>query len=215
MQARSRQAIKRHILELTERHDHPFAFNVKVYETDLAFESLLGRWREYEGDPLYTHNPRWLKQAAERYQEHERHLFDWGVEGACSYFSDGPGSTYTMLWCGTAIDVEYGFTGRTGGWLYIARFEGHRLSDHYSDRDGWLQDLDWPTLKKFYQLVLMLSHDLSPERRRREVEHQAAFTFFANTCSDLITASEVQLDLFDDRATIERLAIAGEYPDDL
>ena len=45
----------------------------------------------------------------------------------------------------------------------------------------------WTTraLRKLYALVVMLSHDLTPEKASAEVEHHAAFQFIEVACSDI------------------------------
>lgn len=166
-------------------HWHPLCFNVKIHTIDLSFDHLLKLWRENEGNPLYTHNEDWLKAAKEQYDESEESLFDWGIEDARRGFTDS--DSYNHLWDGTKIDVEYSFEGRSGGWLSITKFDGYKISQ----REKFdFTEMEYPTLRKLYQLVIMLKHDLkNPEK---EVEWQAAFNFFANACCDIPQPNAIQ-----------------------
>jgi hypothetical protein len=52
--------------------------------------------------------------------------------------------------------------------------------------------MGYATLRKLYALVVMLSHDLTPEKASSEVEHQAAFRFIEGACSDIPRYDSVQ-----------------------
>lgn len=219
MSARSRADIVAAIMSMSQKraydhHAYGLCFNVKVYTPDLSLKNLLRHWRNADGDSAYTHNPRWLKDVAERYAEHAGSLFEWGTEGACRYFTDDISSTFRELWDGTKVSVEYGFAGRSGGWLVILEFEGYSFVDRGIDVDERLMGMDYPTLRKLYQLILMLNHDLSRDKRDHEVEYQAAFCFFANICCDIYQEDAAQLDLFRTQEEIEQDALQGRYPDD-
>jgi hypothetical protein len=154
---------------------------------NLGFNHLLEVWRNGEGQgELYTQNEEWLKAVRERYNETKQDtLWEWGVEDASRAFTDPDQVTFRQLWNGTELDVEYSFQGRSCGWLSIDKFEGYDFTTATP-----LADMDWPSLRKLYQLVIMLKHDLAnPEK---EVEYQAAFAFFENVCSDIPRPNEVQ-----------------------
>ena len=76
MRARNRPDITQDILNTTSRRDEAFCFNVKIHNADLSLESLLRHWRDYEGSPPYTSNPRWLKALAALDAENEQYWFD-------------------------------------------------------------------------------------------------------------------------------------------
>ena len=214
MKTRSRAGMIAAIPTLAQRHydnydPYHLCFNVKCYSVDLDLPNMLAKWREYEGDPAYTHNPEWLKAVKERYDEHDEHLFDWGIEDARRHFvDDGPGQsdTFRTLWDGTEVDVEYAFIGRSGGWLAVTKFEGYRFDERGTSLDEILEEMDTPTIKKLYQLLLMLKHDTRQEAVKNEVEHQAAFCFFANICSDITKSNHIQGQLFETETEAEILA---------
>jgi hypothetical protein len=189
---RSRRAIMDYILLSTSHRyysykTYPLCFNVKLYKLNLEFDHLLEVWRNGEGaGQLYTQNEEWLKAVRERYNETKQYtLREWGVEDASRSFTDEDEATFRQLWDGTELDVEYSFQGRSCGWLSIDKFEGTDFTDATP-----LADMDWPSLRKLYQLVVMLKHDL--ENPEKEVEYQAAFAFFENVCSDIPRPNEVQ-----------------------
>lgn len=214
--AKSRADIVAAIIGMTHQRTYDYdlyylCFNVKLYKLDLSLENMLKKWREYEGDQPYTHNPEWLKAVKERFKEYEGHLWEWGVEEARQAFNET--DCFSHLWDGTSLDVEYGFVGRSGGWLAIVEFEGcrfvgcrfdRRMMD--SDLEFILKELDFGTLKKLYQLVLMLKHDTREEARTAEVEQQASCCFFANICNDIPQVDNIQQDVF--RTNVEQEALA-------
>jgi len=216
MVARSRADIVAAIIDLTEQRSYDydpyyFCFNVKCYDVDMSLPNLLAKWREYEGDPAHTHNPEWLKNVKERYDEtSEETLCDWGFEDARAHFvghGDGfKSDTFRTLYDGTEVDVEYGFVGRSGGWLAITKFEGVKYNQRLdAGLETELMDMDFPTLKRLYQLVLMLKHDTRRSAIKSEVEMQAAFNFFANACADIHEPNSVQGELFETASESEIL----------
>lgn len=205
---RKREDIVYWIFEVTHQrmyhyHTYPFCFNVKLYDVDLSFDNLLKIFREEEGNPIFTHNADWLREVKSRYKETDNdHLWDWGVEIArddfVSYVFKTPiNDTYTQLWDGTPIDVQYSFQGRNGGWLSIDRFEGREFVGLYSK--GSLReemkspDYPYQTLRNLYQLIVMIKHDI--QGRDKHVERHASFAFFENTCSDIPRPDAIQLEL--------------------
>lgn len=171
---------------------YPVCFNVKCYTEELGFERLLERWLQSgyangeEADPL------WLAEARRLYIEKQHILFSWGIEGASRGFLDG--DTYRYLYDGTQLDVEYAFVGASGGWLTIIRFEGYDLvelarSGGYS---AMTCGMDYGSLRKLYRLAVMLKHDLQQSRIAENVEHHAAFDFFANICEPSININDIR-----------------------
>lgn len=191
-----------------------FAFDVKCHGARLDFGHLIETYRNagYCGDgETWLDNPEWLVQAEAKYEEAERHLFDPGVEDAARLITDS--DCYNHLFDGTKVEVEYAWMGRSGGHLGIRRFYGFDFSedegrDYWHEvfrgnphRGGTAERHDWertfptmgyPTLRKLYALVVMLRHDLTPETASAEVEHQAAFRFVENACSDIPRYDSIQ-----------------------
>ena len=183
---RTRQEIVRFIINATNQRSyhqpHPLCFNVKCYHVNLDFNHLLTLWNEYESNPIYTQNDEWLNSATQRHAEtNENTLWDWARESVCDLFTDS--DAYHTLWDGTAINVAYSVEGRSGGWLSVNKFEGCDFTDRGRHIADTLMDMDYSKLRKLYQLIVMLSHDT--EDPSKEIEHQAAFSFFANACSDI------------------------------
>jgi hypothetical protein len=52
--------------------------------------------------------------------------------------------------------------------------------------------MDYPTLRKLYALIVMLSHDLTPETAAAEVEYHAAFRFVEGACADIPRYDSIQ-----------------------
>ena len=150
-------------------------------------------------------------QAEAKYEEVGDKLFDWGVEDAGRLVTDS--DCYDHLYDGTEVEVEYAWMGSSGGYLGIGKFEGFDFSKD-EDRDYWHEvfrgnphrhgtsdwldwdrtypTMDYPTLRKLYALIVMLSHDLTPEKASSEVEHHAAFSFIENVCSDIPRYDSIQ-----------------------
>jgi hypothetical protein len=221
MVARSRQDIVAAIISMTDQrtyHYDPYylCFNVKLYDCDLSLKNLLKHFKDQEGDHLGMHNRDWLRQIKERYDEiGENTLYEWGIETARGSFvgsgRDGKpdDDMFNHLWDGTELDVDYAFVGRSGGWLAIAKFEGFSFDRRMdADLETELMEMEFSTLKKLYQLVLMLKHDLRQEAIKLEVEVNAAFDFFANACADIKQPDEVQPELFRTQEEIEEEVLA-------
>lgn len=214
MVARSRKDIVADILDLTEQrysfHDtYHLCFNVKAYGVDFSFSNMLEKWKYYNGDQPYMHNPEWLEQVKEKYEEVKQYLWEWGVETARMQFA-GPhsNSAYQMLWDGTPVSVQYEFVGRSGGWLAITEFEGYDFDRPLDeDLETVLMDMEYQTLRKLYRLVLMLKHDLrDPEG---EIELNAAFDLFANVCGDINIPDATQGRLFMANEELEKEIIGS------
>ena len=191
-----------------------FAFNVKCHGVRLDFGHLIEVYRNggYYGDgETWLDNPEWLDQARERYEGGERHLFDRGMEDAARLITDSDG--YNHLYDGTTVEVEYLWMGRSGGYVGIGEFEDFDFSKdegrdywnevfrgnpHRSGTSDWLEwdrtfpTMDYPTLRKLYALIVMLSHDWTPEKASSEVEHHAAFQFVEGACGDIPRYDSIQ-----------------------
>lgn len=191
-----------------------FAFDVKCHGVRLDFGHLIEIYRNagYYGDgEPWLDNPEWLVQAQARYERAERYLFDRGVEDASRMVTDS--GCYNHLYNGTEVEVEYAWLGRAGGYLGIRRFYGFDFSKD-EDRDYWheifrgnphqggtAEWLDWdrtfptmacPILRKLYALVVMLDHDLTPQKASAEVEHHSAFHFIEGACCAIPRYDSIQ-----------------------
>jgi len=191
-----------------------FAFNVKCHGARLDFERLIEVHRNggcYGDGETWLGNPEWLEQAREKHREVEQRLFDWGVEDAARLVTDW--DRYDHLYDGTKVDVQYLWMGRSGGYVGVGEFEGFDFSadvcrdywhevfrgnPHRSGTDAWrdwdrtFPEMDYPTLRKLYALVVMLSHDLTPETAAAEVEHHAAFRFVEGACAEIPRHDSIQ-----------------------
>jgi hypothetical protein len=191
-----------------------FSFNVKCHAVNLDFEHLIKTYRDtgYYGDgETWLDNPEWLDQAREKHGEIEDKLFDWGIKDAARLITVS--DCYVRLYDGTKVEVEYTWMGRSGGYLGIRRFYGFDFSKD-EDRDYWHEvfrgnphrngtpdwldwnrtfpTMDYSTLRKLYALVVMLKHDLTPEKASAKVEHHAAFHFIEGACSDIPRYDSIQ-----------------------
>lgn len=217
MVARSRQDIVNAILNMTTKHDGQcLCFNVKIHNCDLSLENLLKLFKEQEGDHAGMYNEDWLTKIKDKYEEVKEELFYWAIEDAQRSFvsdrKDGQldDDTFTHLYNGTKLNVEYGFYGRSAGWLAIVRFEGYDFEYRKMnyDLEYTLQQMDFVALKKLYQLVLMLKHDLRDEVRTNVIETNAAFNFFANICGRIKQPETSQTELFRTKEEIVQEALA-------
>lgn len=189
-------------------YKYPFCLNVKIYTEDLSYPNLLKHWREYAGDHAYTHNPEWIRATRTYHEENADSLWSWGLEDLRDNFTGKYSDVYRMTPDGRTLDVTYEFIGRSGGWLSISQFEGIRLADYLVDPEELLADMDANTFQDFYTLVHMLYTSWHDEKARaRALEAAAAFTFFANICSDVPRPVATQLDLFRSREVLEQEAL--------
>lgn len=171
-------------------------FNVKLYRLDLSFDHLLdvaakrGDITTHKGDPV------WEAAARAIYKENEAHLYEWAVDDARGAFY-GPmrDDTFRSLYDGTPVDTEFGFYGRSGGWLVLESFEGYKLSGDAAEVFG---DMNFATLRLLYRFAVMLCADLTrpgltPSAR---VEDAAAWALFVNLCGgdedELPTTAKVE-----------------------
>lgn len=175
----------------------PLAWNVKAYGVDLSFEHLIDVYRtsgDYSKEDHWLDYPEFLVPALDKFKEVEDDLWSWGREAACDQVSDP--DAYRSLWDGKLLDVEYGFAGRSGGWLLMLSFQGHKLQrmERYEFED-WLGNIEFSILKDLYKLVVQNDHDFRREAVEREIEYQATFTFFENICGDVPRPEKTQLTL--------------------
>lgn len=181
-----------------------FCFNVKAHWVDFTFENLVRRWKEM-GYGERAGDAHWLAEARTKLAELKPgDLWDWGVEGARRTFvsdrRDAPEGKpdddgYSMLWDGTPIETRFAFMGRSGGWLVLTEFDGRLLdcdSANYfgpgSDPALCFQDWSYRELRRLYQFIVMLAHDVDGTASEGAIEEHAAFDFFENVCRGIPTS---------------------------
>lgn len=204
MTHRSRQGIIGHITDLTfqrvyNNSNHPFCFCVKLGTSlDFSFENLLKIHQKDDCDPAYTHDPEWLKEASQRYDDlSENSLYEMAVESARAYYvgtdkDNTPSDGAKTLYDGTEIKgVQYSFEGRSGGWLSLHHFEGYDFTQIYAPIEETLTEMPYDALVRLYQLILMIHYSTKGTKPEREVENYGSFIFFYNVCSDLISRAVV------------------------
>lgn len=176
----------------------PLAWNVKCYNADFSAEHLIEVYRtsgEYNTkEDRWLDYPEWRTPALAVYEEHKDNLWEWAVEQSCQQVTDG--DTNRCLWKGDMLDVKYGFSGNSGGWLVMTRFEGTDMTrmDEDDFRD-YLTELDYKTLRNLYELVVQNDHDFRREAVRQELEFQAAWAWIVNLCADVPQPDKTQTEL--------------------
>lgn len=170
-------------------HDScPLAWNVKVYNLDLSPDHLIDVFKESgECGPenQWIDFPEWREPAFAKHAEiGESQLCEWAIGDARESVTGT--DCYRCLWKGDYLDAEYGFYGRSGGWLCLTRFEGTRLNrmDRTDFRD-YLESLTDATLRNLYELVVQNDHNFLREAVKAEIELMAAFTWIENLCGDI------------------------------
>lgn len=192
---------------------YPLAWNVKVNNVNLDFDNLYKIYRGIHGEL----NPTQLlavKQAFEeeygvdKYattskQESARsNLYDIAVDSARDSLSDD--CTYRTTWDGTKYDIEWCFTGRSGGYASVSEYEGHDLSDMGNDArfEDWLNELedeyedkspyvrDYAFIRKMYKFVVEMDALLDSKSADAAVEDAASYFIFFNEFNTLMEEYE-------------------------
>jgi hypothetical protein len=171
----------------------PLAWNVKAYGVNLDFDHLVEVYRKSEGGD-WLDFPEWAIPAELVYNEYKDRLFDCAIESCRFTVQDS--DAYTTLWSGKSVDVEYNFTGRSGGYVIIEKHNGTDLTrisrDEFPD---YLDRMDFADLLDLYKLVVQNDRDFRREAVESEVEYQAAFTLIENLCGDVVRPAMTQLEL--------------------
>lgn len=177
----------------------PLAWNVKCYDVDFSAEHLIEVFRtsgEYDTRPdgdRWLDYPEWRKPALALYEEHKDNLWEWAVEDARRNTQD---DTNRSLWKGDLLDVVYEFSGRSGGWLIITRFEGTKLEDMDGDEfREYLDGLDYKTLRNLYELVVQNDHDFRRQAVKSALEFWAAWAWIVNLCAEVPKPDKTQAEL--------------------
>lgn len=197
---RSRKAIIAFLIEHPDYHRSmstcsPLAWNVKLYGIDLSYDNLVKKYKESGYAGPWIDFPEFTTAAKAKYDEHEKHLWEWGVEDASRGVNENDSNK--TLWSGTELDVEYVFAGRSGGWLLMHKFEGKDFTrfSYREEFEEYLSELPFRDLRNLYQLVVQNDHDFAREQVVAEVEYLTAFTFFENVCNDIPRFDRTQLEL--------------------
>lgn len=161
-----------------------FCFNVKLrYDYDFTFEHLLdltGTEEQCKNDKTWLESARKIfgdefseddefQHALETMQE------DWHDRDHC-------------LWEGDVLEVGFDQCGRSGGWMCLAKFEGHELYENYGE--VVFEDWSIEDLTKLYKFVIQLKHDLSPAMLKSELEYQVAWSL-EHILEDVQTLEEI------------------------
>ncbi len=162
----------------------PLAWNVKAYGVDLNAEHLIAVYAKHVADYVWLDYPEWRLPAKAKYAEIKGNLLDWAIEAARD--SVHSFDCYKSLWNGFSLDVEYGFVGRSGGWLVIWKYEGRDLTRmEKEDFREWLEEMRYTDLRHLYELVVQNDHDFRPEAVKDEIEFRAATEWIDVACDDI------------------------------
>ena len=175
---RSRKAMIEYLFDRRSHHG-TFAWNVKVHGAD------------FEGDALRKHvpdlNPAFDSRWDTLVQESDG-LFWMCCELASRYLTEGEWTS----WPGDDQGAwEFGFEGRSGGWLVLRKWEELDAGEFYTDPAeaadyrrayhdpmyGSTHNLDcWPMdkLRRFYKGIRCADQDFTSAKAAAEVEYQAA-----------------------------------------
>lgn len=183
---RSRAAITDFLLEHQSYHPmnswnggRVLAWNIKVYH----FDETGHTGAKAAGD--VTLHERFDAAWEEHCEQND--MFREACGNALSYYCDealwtpypGPGEKWQQ---GT---FKFFVNGRSGGYLCLDRWpitsdvgawRHFPMAWHDSGHfEGWIKDLDWPTLRTVYKVVVELDHDLSREAVTSEINYQFAW----------------------------------------
>lgn len=172
-----------------------FCFKVKLLSgVASGFEELLKLALRNEVLTLAHNNDKdWLKAARQRHEDTNMEgVYEHAIENCQEQFVSCydkrhlPGNDgYRMLPDGNPVDARFAFMGRSGGWLTLVEFEGHRLDVEAVGAARTWESWDFQDLRKLYRYLVMLEHDLRLESVRDMVESEMAGSFFSNVCHDL------------------------------
>ena len=178
---------------------HWFCWDVKLHYLDLDFASLAKYWSGCDGYDNAAKVRYWdgaseeelakcsdfMQAAHQAYAEiSEENLWAWSVEDACLTFDDGghPQGGVVSDELGDICresDAVFGFDGRSGGWLVLAKFHDWTTCLDDVDYEEWIQDgmTDETRLQLMRLLcnVYLMTEGTLPEQK---VQHMAAFRLF-------------------------------------
>jgi hypothetical protein len=193
--ARSRHAMAQYIMGISGyrvsrsiRECYSVAFNVKAHYVNLDPHHL---WQKYAKEfisyadcaPAHVDPETYLREYKMfflvKYNEHQDHLMNWGLEDAQSSLTVN--DTYRMLWDGTEVHVNWAFAGRTGGYLCPTEIDGYTFLHRYvEDLELMLTEMPLKDLRVIYKFLVQCAEDFTQQNASTEVEYQAAFSLFCN-----------------------------------
>ena len=186
---RSRAAITAWLLNAVEANSRPgygmFTYDVKLHrlKTDFAHLAKLAK----ENGELASESPRYLAECEAIYNDNENSVWDTATEDAQNDVLEDVG--YRMLWDGDAEAIaDWGFEGRSNGWLALKRFEGVELGAF--DAAELFAGSSFSFLRNLYRFLVQCNHDF--RRPESEVEYKAAFSLFCNLCHNVKTDEEIE-----------------------
>jgi len=137
---------------------YPFAWNIKLRGDAFRIDNrevLLKHNPDLKLNP--AHDPHWEAWLA----QNDPAYFGWFCEDALSQFLDGDWTSYPGDDHG---DWHFTTTGRSGGWLILTKWRFAEFGRGNMNADGlleWLEGLDEDDLRKFYNGIVCLDHELS------------------------------------------------------
>lgn len=182
-----------------------FCFNVKLRSLDLSFDALVKTMQGFEVTAAIDSKKFTFETKTNRYfntdflaAARQRYVEKFGSEDMGE--TGGGGEWYSeveyqarqsfqdqdyFLFSGKQVEVEFGFMGRSSGWLVLQRFEGIPM-----DGPEAVIGMEYRSLVRLYELVVMLGADYHNGRGAKEaVQLEAAQQFFHLVCSDLEKAA--------------------------
>lgn len=165
-----------------------FTYSVKLHSLNTDFAHLCKLARE-SGELAADASPRYLAAVEAVYKDKERTIWEDAEDSARRSVTDDDSNR--MHWDGDGPVAEWTFDGRSGGWLVLEEFDAIKLSGRNSVDAEYIStppadggpSYNW--LRNLYRFLIQCDHDF--RRPESEVEHQAAFTLFANFCSEVET----------------------------
>lgn len=160
-------------------HAHyPIVFIVKCYHANLDFDHLYEIFKD--SGYLTNHAPEYRAFCREQHAEHHESLWEWGLEDARRGITDD--DAHRMVWDsdGPTVTVEFGFAGRSGGWLVVTNYAGANLRG--VEIEAFCAELDAAQIEHLYKLIRQWEVDFATDKLTHELEYQAAFNLFCNIC---------------------------------
>lgn len=185
--ARTRKAMIETILKTgayPKRYYSQLCWDVKVWGADFSMEHLI-QIAKADGylDEDFVPNPLQIAEYEERIEN--GNLVNWAIEDAQRDVLDS--DCYRTIWDEEEpYNVEFGFDGRSGGWLCVTKIPGANF--HFMDRldfKEYLDELPFRSNYSFciwdlYRLCVQWEADFSRENVNANVEYKAAFTLAVN-----------------------------------
>ena len=139
----------------------PFVWNVKTHGAN---------WQHPKGDYELDAS---LDAAWQKHMDSGYDFAQFVFESTGSYYTDNEWCSYPGADQG---DWQFSFEGRSGGWLALIEWRGHRLSRmSMHDLKAWLSELPFTELRAFYRGIVCADQDLTPQNAAIKVEYEVNF----------------------------------------